>query len=215
MFGVFMKRKQAQRRIARGSRGRNWSDDIYKPWYPKNCQQIISRSQKKTVGKKKCAQCESCKLSFIWGKMRTAARNEDCIQEGGISDSSEKLFQEVKGRRQDIQDCVTKVKQLGHQKIIVIKEIRYVKVRNLMLLYVWRDLRVWPHWNHFFDMHPSYLGPLSHVFTSRISLGLTIGSGCSLMATRWQVFPFRVPSGLNFHHPQWLQLLMTMTSFVY
>ena len=34
----------------------------------------------------------------------------------------------------------------------------------------------------------SYLGPVSCVFTSWISSGLTIGSGCSLMAARWQIF---------------------------
>ena len=30
-------------------------------------------SQIVVLEKKLCAQCESCKLSFIWGKMRTAA----------------------------------------------------------------------------------------------------------------------------------------------
>ena len=37
-------------------------------------------------------------------------------------------------------------------------------------------------------MHLSYLGPVSCVFTSWVSSGLTVGSGCSLMAARWQVF---------------------------
>ena len=34
----------------------------------------------------------------------------------------------------------------------------------------------------------SYPGSVSCVFTSCVSSGLTVGSGCSLMAARWQVF---------------------------
>ena len=46
-------------------------------------------------------------------------------------------------------------------------------------------------------MHLSYLGPVSCVFTSWVSSGLTLGSDCSTMAARWQVlFPSWVPSGL-------------------
>ena len=40
---------------------------------------------------KKNVQLESCELSFIWGKMRTAA------QEAAISDSSERLLQSGSG----------------------------------------------------------------------------------------------------------------------
>ena len=47
-------------------------------------------------------------------------------------------------------------------------------------------------------MHLCYLEPVSCVFTSWISLGLTIGSGCSLLAARWQgFFPSWVPSELT------------------
>ena len=42
---------------------------------------------------KKTAQLESCELSFIWGKMRTAALG------GSISDSSERLLQRGSGGR--------------------------------------------------------------------------------------------------------------------
>lgn len=51
MFGAFMKRNRQEKNTGSGSRGRNWSGDIYKPWYPKDCQQIISRSWKKSVEK--------------------------------------------------------------------------------------------------------------------------------------------------------------------
>ena len=66
----------------------------------------------------------------------------------------------------------------------------HLKLRNIAFFFVWEDTRVWAHWNHFFDMHHSYLGPVSCIFTSWVSSGLTIGSGCSLMAARWQVFSF-------------------------
>ena len=36
-------------------------------------------------------------------------------------------------------------------------------------------------------MHLSYLGPVSYVFTSWVSSGLSTGSGCTLMAARWQI----------------------------
>ena len=44
-----------------------------------------------TMLTKKDVQLESCELSFIWGKMRTAA------QEAAISDSSERLLQSGSG----------------------------------------------------------------------------------------------------------------------
>ena len=64
---------------------------------------------------------------------------------------------------------------------------RYLKLMNWALFCVWEDARVGAHWNHSFDMHLSYLGPVSWVFTSWVSSGFTLGSGCSLMAARWQV----------------------------
>ena len=72
-------------------------------------------------------------------------------------------------------------------------------------------------------MYLSYLGPVSCVITSWVSSGLTLGSGCSLMAVRWQVFFVSFLSSLRAHQltssplvvAAWLQSLMTMTSFVY
>ena len=68
-----------------------------------------------------------------------------------------------------------------------------------MLFFVWEDAGVWPHWNHSFDMYLSCLEPAFHVFTSWVSSGCTVGSGCSLMAARWQVFflSFQSSSGLT------------------
>ena len=45
---------------------------------------------------------------------------------------------------------------------------------------------------------PQLSGPVSWIFTSWVFSGLTIGSGCSPIAARWQVFiPSWVPSGLT------------------
>lgn len=48
-------------------------------------------------------------------------------------------------------------------RLVLIKENRYLKLLNIPLS-VWEDARVWAHWNHYFDMHLSYLGPASCVF---------------------------------------------------
>ena len=62
-----------------------------------------------------------------------------------------------------------------------------------MLFDVWEDTRVLVHWHHSFDIHLCYLEPVSWV-----SSGLTIRTGCSLMAARQQVFfPSWVPSGFT------------------
>ena len=82
--------------------------------------------------------------------------------------------------------------------VLLIKETRYIRLRSLALLYVWEDARVWAHWNHSFDLHFSYLGPVSWVFTSWVSSGLTVGSGYRLMAARCQVC-FSCLSSLRAH----------------
>ena len=41
------------------------------------------------------------------------------------------------------------------------------------------DIRVWGHWNHSFDVHLSYLGPVSCAFPSRVLSGSTVRAGCS------------------------------------
>ena len=68
----------------------------------------------------------------------------------------------------------TRLKQLSSSS-----SNRYPKLRHLVLFCIREDAKIWAHWNTFFDTHLSYLGPVSCVFTSRVSLELTIGSGCS------------------------------------
>ena len=66
-----------------------------------------------------------------------------------------------------------------------------------MLFCVWEDSRVWVPLNHSLDTHLNCLGPVSCVFSSRVSSGLSVGGDCSLMAARQQVLPSCVPSGLT------------------
>ena len=65
-----------------------------------------------------------------------------------------------------------------------------------MLFYAWEEARVWGPWNHSLWSTSAIWGRYP-VFTSWVSSGLTVGSGCRLMAARWQAFlPSWVPSGL-------------------
>ena len=57
-----------------------------------------------------------------------------------------------------------------------------------MLFSVWEDARVWPHWNHPFPVHFSYLRPVACAFHFLSSSVLSAGSGYNLMAVISQVF---------------------------
>ena len=96
----------------------------------------------------------------------------------------------------------------------------YPKLRHLVLFCIRDDAKIWAHWNTSFDTHVSCLGPVSCVFTSRVSLELTIGIGCSaiwLLDGRY-FFPSRITPGFissPAHCQQWLRSLITLRSFVY
>ena len=42
---------------------------------------------------------------------------------------------------------------LNIKRLLLFKENKIRTLRNLMLLYVWEDARVWVHWDHSFHMH--------------------------------------------------------------
>ena len=68
-----------------------------------------------------------------------------------------------------------------------------------MLFCVWEDVWVRAHWNHSFHMHLTCLGSVSCFLNlSVLSSGLTLGSGCNLMAVREQIF-FSFLSSLRSH----------------
>ena len=69
----------------------------------------------------------------------------------------------------------------------------------LVLSYVWEEARVWAHWYHSFHMHLSYVRPVSCPFSSWVSSGITIGSGCC----SWLLdsgHPVSILSSLRAHH---------------
>ena len=141
---------------------------------------------------KKFTQCESQELSFVASKMRSAA------WETTFQIVLRNCLEEVKGEPAYTEVLQQRSGCLNSKQLLLIQENQIPKLKNWVLFYVWEDARVWAHWNHSFDMHLSSLGPVSCVFTSWVSSGLTVGSGCSLMAPRWQVFfPSWVPSGLT------------------
>ena len=135
---------------------------------------------------KRFAQCESWELSFTCGRRKTdswqamiqrALRN--CSKEEG---EEELGYAEVWEQRVD---------NLNTKRLLLMKENQISQLRNLALVYLWEDARVWAHWNHSFHMHLSYVGPIPCVFISWASLGLTLtGSAFHLMAVRYQAFSF-------------------------
>ena len=103
-------------------------------------------------------------------------------------------------------------------RLLLIKKTRNPKLRNLALFYVWEDAKIWAPWNHSFDMHSVI--SVSCVFTSWASSGITLQSGCSLVADRWEIFFVSFPSSLRAHRltlggGYMAAILMIMISFVY
>ena len=58
-------------------------------------------------------------------------------------------------RNQNIQEFLQQRPGSQKSKRLLLKKIRYPKLRNSALFYVWEDARVWTHWNHSWDMHLS------------------------------------------------------------
>ena len=158
-----------------------------------------------------------CTVWKLWVKFYFG-QNEDCSLGESVSDSPENLLWGGQGELAYIGILQQKASSWEHQKWLLIKDIVYVKLRNLVLFCVWEDARVWTHWNHSFDMCFSYLGPESHIFISSVSSGLALESGYSLIAAinrgRYS-FLHEFLQGSPAHHSRWLQSLMTVTSFVY
>ena len=89
---------------------------------------------------------------------------------------------------------------------------------NLVLFYVWEVARIWAHWNHSFDMHLSYLGPVSCSFPSWVPSGCTTGRWLRWLRA-WQrvaagMSPSWVPSGLTVGTVVVAHGLMAAASFV-
>ena len=65
------------------------------------------------------------------------------------------------------------------KKSLLIIKTRHPKLRILVPFYVWEDARFWAYWNHSFDVHLSYLGPIRCFSPPWIPSGCTVmSSGC-------------------------------------
>ena len=103
------------------------------------------------------------------------------------------------GRSQVIWRFATKGRKSEHQRYFCeLKKTRYLKLRNLALFYIWKDARVWAHWNHSFPMHLSCLEPVScnishpDIFSSHCREWLQ-SNGCQMV----QVFFLSALEGWN------------------
>ena len=107
---------------------------------------------------------------------------EDLSLGGSLSDSSEGLLRRGKGRARIYRSFVKNKPGIEHQKISSNwRKNKQLKLMNLALFYVWEDARVWAHWNHSFDTHLNYLGPVSYFSPSWIPSGYTVRGvgGCN------------------------------------
>jgi len=104
------------------------------------------------------------------------------------------------------------------QVVMLIKETRYVKLRNVALFYVWGKMQE----RRFTEIIPLiHMLPLSgasilsfHIFEFLQDSPRGVAAVWWLLDGRCSFLP-EFPQGSPVHSPWWLQLLMTETSFVY
>ena len=80
-----------------------------------------------------------------------------------------------------------KAGNLSIQRLLVVKEHQISQVKEFSASLYMGQCKSLGSLKSSFDMHLSYLGPVSCIFTFWVSSGLTIGSGHSLLAAWWQV----------------------------
>ena len=83
-----------------------------------------------------------------------------------------------------------------------------LKLRNLVLFYIWEDARVWAYQTHSFCVHLSYPGPVSRAFHILSSPGAHRGEWLQ----SWGLLDGRYSQPSSGTHPGRLQSLMTVTS---
>ena len=140
-----------------------------------NSQFIHSLDTYETPVDQKKAQPKSWGLCFIqwtcWG-----------LKPGNsLSDSFEGFFLRGKGgARLYINRSLKKKTNSQNIERLLLKKTKHLKSMNLVLFYGWEDTGVWVHWNHSFDIHLTYLGPVSCLSPSWIPSGRTVKA-----ATGW------------------------------
>ena len=91
---------------------------------------------------------------------------------------------------------------LFSKNLLVLQKCRqHLKVRNLAF-FMSGKMQESSRWNHPLWYTPHHLEPVSCP-PSQVSSGIIVGSGCSLMAAKEQVFSF--PSFFRAHQEKWLQ----------
>ena len=84
-----------------------------------------------------------------------------------LSNGSEELFQRGSGGDRIYRNLCWKQNKRKQnvwssiKRLLLITKSQTLKLMIIVLFYIWEDARVWAHWNHSFDMHLSYLGPVS------------------------------------------------------
>ena len=121
---------------------------------------------------KKNTQPKSWKLCFIcwtfWG-----LRAWDIAPQIRLRNSSQ---EETVGRGGGgMQPGYTGIFAMKDQEVRTSKVNQISQVKELVLFYVWKDARVWAHWNHSFNKHLSSLGPVPCAFSSWVSSECTSG----------------------------------------
>ena len=131
------------------------------------------------VNLKKYSQPQSWELFFFfWCKFLGLQ-----IQKTVPQITSENSSEEVEGTRLYRSFTTKGAGRLNFKRLLLMKENQLSQVKKFRLFSVCKDARIWAHWNHPFDTHLSYLGPVScfHIL-SFLSSGLSGGTGCSLRA---------------------------------
>ena len=104
---------------------------------------------------KKSAQPRSWQFSLWWTYWRLKPRRQPL--------SPVALFWRGKGGVRTYRSFCkqTNKKTSSIKRLLLDRKTRPLKSVNLTFFYVWGDARIWTHWNHYFNMHLNYLGPVS------------------------------------------------------
>ena len=123
-----------------------------------------------------------------WTKMHTLKAENDVVFEEvlktiaweTLSNGSEELFQRGSGGDRIYRNLCWKQNKRKQnvwssiKRLLLITKSQTLKLMIIVLFYIWEDARVWAHWNHSFDMHLSYLGPVSCFLQSKFPSGHTV-----------------------------------------
>ena len=91
----------------------------------------------------------------------------------------------------------------------MVKENLSFELVNLLLFYVWEDMRIWVHWKHSFNLHLTCLGPVACFSLSWIPSGSLVGGGQQQLLTWWLQYPLSTDAAGNIFHSHLYLLIGT------